>query len=92
MEWTRDGLEASLRAARVPEHLHDGLVEHVLTARPVGSFLTAVLNNDLLGAVSRMGSDLAGDDLRATAKWLYNDAPSQCWGTPAKVKAWQGLE
>jgi hypothetical protein len=20
--------------------------------------------------------------------WLYNEAPAQCWGSPAKVKEW----
>lgn len=89
--YTREQLERSLAEFGVPEHLRDGLVEYVLTGRPTGGFLTACLRNDFLDAVCRAGSDLNLGHLQAIAKWLYNETPRKCWGSPAKVKAWEGL-
>lgn len=52
-----------------------------------GSFMTAVLSNDLGGACGR-----ADDNNRRViyeiVAWLYNEAPSSSWGSPEKVAAW----
>lgn len=90
---------ASLRAAtlrdiepglaRLPEHLRDGLRDYVMDGRPVGGFLTCVIENDLLGAVCRADDTTALPELRALARFLYNDAPGPCWGSAASRKAWQ---
>ncbi len=54
---------------------------------PPGGFLRAVLENDLAGAFGR-----ADDDNRRAMHdivcYVYNELPSQCWGSPAKVAAW----
>lgn len=52
-----------------------------------GHFLTAVLNNDLRGACARADDDHRGR-LFDIVSWLYNEAPSQCWGSPEKVGEW----
>lgn len=71
----------------LPEHMRDGIVAWIETARPTGSFLRALLSNDLMGAFG------AADDKNQTAmrQWviyLYNYAPSECFGSPEKVRAW----
>ena len=52
-----------------------------------GDFLTAVIRNDLTGALGR-----ADEENRAAifdiVSWWYNEAPSPCWGSPEKVKTW----
>jgi hypothetical protein len=52
-----------------------------------GDFLTAVIENNLAEALGR-----ADEDNRAAifkiVSWWYNEAPSPCWGSPEKVKAW----
>ena len=54
---------------------------------PPGSFLAAVLENNLKEAVSR-ADDRNMHNLPAYVGYLYNEAPMQCWGSPAKVGAW----
>lgn len=54
---------------------------------PVGSFLTAVLSNDLMQAIGR-----ADDGNRATlwqiCGYIHNEMPSPCHGSLEAVKAW----
>jgi hypothetical protein len=54
---------------------------------PVGSFLTAVLENNLSKAVGRADSrnlPLLADYVR----YLYNEAPNACWGSRERVAQW----
>ena len=71
----------------VPVHMQDGVIEYVIQRRDPGHFLTAVLENNLVGAIGRADSS----NLKALQNWVrvcYNYIPSTCWGNPAKVKAW----
>lgn len=52
-----------------------------------GSFLRAVLSNDLLEAVRR-ADDEHLKNVAAVAAWVHNFAPSDCVGSTAKVAAW----
>ena len=52
-----------------------------------GSFLFALLSNNLGQAFCRADSD----NTKAMKEWvmfLYNQAPSDCWGSKEKVQAW----
>jgi len=54
---------------------------------PTGSFLEAVLNNDLTEAVGRADED----NLKALPEivgYCYNEIPMACWGSPEKVEKW----
>ncbi len=69
------------------EAIFDGLNRYVNQHIETGSFLRAVLENDLAGALSR------ADRENRTALFyimavIYNCAPALCWGNPEKVKAW----
>lgn len=53
-----------------------------------GSFMMALLENDLQNAVGNAdGQNLAA--LQAWVRWLYNYAPFACWGSKEKVEAWE---
>lgn len=80
-------LEERLIKAGVPEHLRSGLVCYLLHHIPPGHFLTAVLENDLMEAMGR-ADELSLVGLFSLVSFLYNDAPSGAWGSPAKVRAW----
>jgi hypothetical protein len=84
----RQHLRARLAESLVPAHLHAGLVEYIAARRPVGSFLTAVLANDLRAACGRGDEWARAGGLFALVTFLFNYAPGQCWGTPALVEAW----
>ena len=81
---------ALLRVSTVPEHLHDGIVDYVVNHQRPGSFLTAVLSNDLLMAVKR-GDAVNRDNLSAIVLFLYDYAPATSWGSPETVAAWLSM-
>jgi len=92
--FTRVALELNLIASGVPASLHEGLTEYILTGRPTGGFLYAVLTNDLRDACNRADADNRYR-LFDIVFFLTNYAPSGCWCSAANVKAWRdhrGLE
>ena len=75
--------------AGLPEGLQGGMKRYVEDGIQAGHFLTAVLSNDLLGAVSRAD----GTNVKLIpeiVRWIYNEAPSNCWGDEERVQEWQG--
>ena len=75
--------------SKLPHGLQDGMQRYIENGSQVGHFLTAVLSNDLLGAVSRAD----GTNIKLIPEivgWLFNEAPGNCWGDVKKVQAWQG--
>lgn len=71
----------------LPEHMRDGMQRYIEHGIPPGSFLAAVLSNDLRGAYERadyINQLVIGDYLR----YLYSYAPQGCWGSPKSYHAW----
>lgn len=73
--------------AGVPAHLRGGLMRYLLYRIPPGHFLLAVLSNDLKEAMGRADVDSRAG-LFNIVSFLYNNAPSSCWGNPDKVHEW----
>jgi len=72
----------------IPPHLHDGLIRFLDRGIEPGSFLTAVLENDLLGAIKHGDAEaIAG--LPHIVKFLWNKCPGNAWGSPETVRAWR---
>jgi hypothetical protein len=61
----------------------DNYVNHKLEP---GSFVKAVLANDLVGAFSYADQDNVSS-LRETVLYMYNHIPSNVWGSYEKVKS-----
>jgi len=57
----------------------------------MGHFLTAVVCNDLKEAISR-ADEASRNHLYQIVFFFYNYAPSMCWGSPEKFKAWMSTE
>lgn len=76
---------------RLPEHIRGGLKDYIEHHVPVGHFLTAVLSNDLTEACAR-ADQTNRYRLFDIVDWLYNEAPSVCWGSRRKVDAWLKAE
>lgn len=72
----------------LPAHMRESVLDYIETGAPVGGFLTALLSNDLRGTFER-----ADEQNRAAVfvylSFLYNHAPSQCWGSPQRLRDWQ---
>jgi len=63
------------------------IVQYAQNGRPVGHFLTCVLENDLMGAMSR--ADLHNRrTLYAITCFIQNQIPGNCWGRKGIVAEW----
>lgn len=77
----------ALAKTEIPEGMHDGIVLYLVHGIPPGSFLAAVLENDLHEAVICASID----NQRALAYyviWFHNFIPATAWGSPENVQAW----
>lgn len=77
----------SLDRARVPSHLHGGLIRYFLGHVPPGSFLRAVLENDARMAAKKGGQGSV-EALGPLFAWLNHDAPVRAWGDVETVEQW----
>ncbi len=72
----------------IPGYMHDGVRNHILHGRAVGGFLSALFNNDLMGAFER--ADMTNQMcMRKYAEFLYNYAPAGCYGSIEKTNEWR---
>lgn len=65
----------------------ESLDRYVKHGIPPGSFLLAVLSNDLMQAVNRADEESAAN-LREIVSHVYNRLPSGSHGSMEKVEAW----
>jgi hypothetical protein len=71
----------------IPERMMFGIRRYIDEHCPAGDFLTAVLQNDLKEACG-CADDENLANLPAFVAYLYNEAPSLCWGSPERVEQW----
>jgi len=71
----------------IPRDTKSGVDQYVDHGVPTGSFLRAVLENDLFEAVAKADyhNKLA---LAAICEYIYNYTPTTCHGSPEEVAAW----
>lgn len=70
-----------------PENCRDTLERYIEQGIPTGSFLQAFLSNNLMDAMGCADIQNA-HQFHAIANFLYNYAPSTCYGSPARYAAW----
>ena len=76
---------------QLPLATQEGLAGYIEERHHCGHFLTAVLSNDLREAVNRADRDNLVA-LGTIVQWLFWNAPSACWGSREKVRAWLARE
>lgn len=77
----------SVDGLSIPPTVAARLVRYIQSGEEPGSFLRAVLENNLRDAVG--GADAVNSKLLFVyVHYLYNEAPSLCWGSPERVRAW----
>lgn len=72
---------------RLPDHMRQGVRDYIEYGLPPGGFLGAVLSNQLAEAFARADS-INRAAMGDWAAWLWDEAPNECWGSPATVNAW----
>lgn len=70
-----------------PTWIRGSLIRYYDDHISVGHFLTAVLSNDLFGAMARADQRNRAN-LHNICQFIYNNFPVGTYGTPEKVKAW----
>lgn len=72
---------------RIPDDMIDGLELYINNRIKPGSFMTAVLANDLMEAVGK--ADYRNIvNIPAYTYFLHNFAPHECFGSYEKVEKW----
>ena len=72
---------------RIPEATRWGIARYVEFGIMPGSFLQAVVENDLKGAIRNADQDSLAS-LAATVSWFHNHSLGTCYGSPERVEAW----
>lgn len=71
----------------LPLHMRDAVLLYIEHGYMPGSFLTALLSNDLKETFAR-ADDVNQRAVRDYVQYLYSFAPGGCWGSPERVQAW----
>lgn len=71
----------------IPPNTLAALQRYVEHGIPTGGFLNAVLSNELFEAMGRADWENRAA-LFEIVQFIYNELPSTCHGSPAKVAAW----
>lgn len=74
----------TLIGSGIPERMHGAIIRFYENGIQPGGFLSAVIDNDLAGALGR-ADDENRHLLYAYVKWFYNHAPSGTWGYAGAV-------
>lgn len=75
------------RGQCMPKRTADGIEAYVETRAHPGSFLEAVLCNDLREAFAQ-ADDVNFYSVHVVVAYLYNQAPATCWGSRKAFEAW----
>ena len=71
----------------ITEDVFYTLERYVNDKIPTGGFLEAVLSNDLKEACMR-ADDVNQKIIFNIVKYIYNELPAICWGSPQRVNRW----
>lgn len=72
----------------IPDSVLQEINSFVLKGTPTGSFVSAVLRNDLKLAIGTGGpSALAA--IRKVVSYMYNRVPSMCYGDAESIQSWR---
>lgn len=71
----------------IPDRMMGGIKRYIAEGIPPGDFLTAIICNDLKEAVGRADEENVAN-LPAFVSFFYNHAPSTCWGSTERMRAW----
>lgn len=71
----------------LPEHMRGGAQRWIENGIYPGSFMLAVIENNLVEAFGRADS-INQNRLQDIVSFFYNEAPAGCWGSPEKAKLW----
>ena len=89
--WNKEEIDDTYRFQNfyIPLHMMGAIERYVNQGIPPGDFLTAVICNDLFGAVGRADEENMAN-LPAYVSYFYNEVPNGCCGSKERMAAWVG--
>jgi hypothetical protein len=86
---THSEISAMIEGGRhlVPLHMWGGIERYMTRGIPGGSFMNALLSNDLMEAFACADGENT-DNMRNWCAFLYNYAPRGSYGSPENVAEW----
>lgn len=84
---TQEALAYTFRQYQIRPNMMGAIQRYIEHRIPPGSFLTAVIENNLSEAVGRADDENCAN-LPAFVAYFYNEAPGMCWGSREKRLAW----
>ena len=73
--------------SRLPEHIQGGVRRYIEDGIPPGSFLQAVMSNNLKESFM-YADDTNIERMFDIVDFFYNEAPIECWGSKEKMSHW----
>ena len=91
LKYVADEIDKGFEELDLPEYMKDGVMLYVFQGVRPGSFLTAVLENNLTQSFGQADHNNVAC-MFDWAKLLYMYLPSQCWGSKEIVANWKGFD
>ena len=85
---SRNRLLHSFSLWDVPQEYSQHVYDYLVNGWDPGSFYTAVLANDFMGAVIRSHPNNQIDALKGLAGWIHTTMPTAAWGSYDRVRTW----
>ena len=89
--YSRNRMYETFERWDVPREFADTIANYLVYGYPSGSFFTAVLANDFIGAVRHSHPSNNINSFKALAGWIKEHCPKQAYGSYAKVEAWYDM-
>ena len=90
MNRPRNELVDGMNKYQIPERMRPGILRWIEEGIIPGSFLQAVIENDLKSTM--MSADIENACIISSyVHFFYNHAPGGCWGSKERVKEWHTL-
>jgi len=85
--YKEEQMKYDMNYSLIPEHMREGIKRYLENGIRLGSFLNAVLENNLVQSIA-LADEINITKIVDWAKFLYNEMPMGSWGSKEKVNAW----
>jgi hypothetical protein len=88
--FSRQELIDGMDRYQIPERMHEGMLRWIEDGIKPGSFLSAIIENDLYNAF-HLADDENSFRISSYLSFFYMCAPGGCWRTMERVKEWEAV-
>lgn len=89
--YSRNKIRASAALWNVPTAFYDPMFNYLVYGFAPGSFFTALLANDFMGAISNSHPSNTVEALKALGGWIRESFPEMAYGSYDRVMSWEDI-